>query len=128
MTPSTLIRARDFRNVLLSNSAFLIANTLAGSLFGFLFWVIVARTYTPAQVGVGAAYIAAIAFLTNLGEMGLGAAWIRFLPTMDERRGRFVNTSLMAAGASTLIVTLLFVIGIPIWSPELHVLLHSGSH
>jgi O-antigen/teichoic acid export membrane protein len=127
MNLSILTHGRHLRRALLSNSAFLIANTLAGSFFGFLFWIIVARVYTPAQVGIGAAYIAAITFLTNAGEMGLGTAWIRFLPGLRRERNSFVNSSLVAAAASTLIVTALFVAGIPIWSPVLGELLRSDG-
>ena len=115
---------RLFRNAhgpwrsLLVNSAVLIVNTLSGSFFGFLFWVVVARRYSPGQVGSGSAYVAAMTLLASLGEMGLGTTLIRFAPSMGDRRMEFINASLTTVAYSTIILTLVFVAGIPLWSPE----------
>ena len=113
---------------LLVNSAFLIVNTLCGSLFGFLFWVVVARRYSTAQVGAGSAYIAAMTLLASLGEIGLGTTLIRFAPSMGDRRVKFINASLTTVACSTTILTLVFVAGIPLWSPETRHLTDSNLH
>jgi O-antigen/teichoic acid export membrane protein len=113
---------------LFSSAAFLIANTATGSLFGFLFWFLAARLYSPAEVGIGAAYISAVTFLTNLGEMGLGTALIRFAPRMEGQRVAFINTTLVVVAGSTLLAATVFAIGTPLWSPELEELRHSTAH
>ena len=115
------------RQVLL-NSAFLIGNTLTGSFLGFAFWVLVARRYSPVEVGSGSAYIAAMTLLASLSEMGMGTTLIRFAPSMGSERVGFVNASLTAVAGTTLMVTLAFVVGIPIWSPELSTLTHSSLY
>ncbi|MCA9928193.1 MAG: lipopolysaccharide biosynthesis protein [Anaerolineales bacterium] len=107
--------------VLFVNTSFMIANTLAGSAFGFLFWMVVTRFYDVAQVGTGVAYIAAITLLANLSEMGLGIALIRFAPTIDQQN-KFINTNMTAVAFSTLIITGLFLAGTAVWSPELQAL------
>jgi len=120
--------ARESWGPLFVNSAFLIMNTLAGSFLGFLFWVLTTRRYSPAQVGSGSAYIAAMTLLVSLSEMGLGTVLIRFTPSMRSNQADFVNASLTTVASSTLLTTLVFVIGIPIWSPEMNTLTHSRLH
>ena len=111
---------------LLLNSLFLIANTVAGSCFGFLFWLVAARRYTPSEVGLGAAYISSLTFLATLAELGLGTALIRFAPAMGGRRAAFINSALASVAASSLGAAALFALGTPIWSPELGELGHPG--
>ena len=93
---------------------FLIANTLAGSFFGFLFWVVAARVYTTEQVGLGAPYISAVTLLATLGEYGTGTALIRFAPRMGARQVAFVNSSLTATAILAAIVAVAFGVGTPI--------------
>jgi O-antigen/teichoic acid export membrane protein len=113
---------------LITNSAFLIATTLAGSCFGFLFWLAAAHCYTPEQVGVGAACISAVALLSALGEGGLSTALIRFAPGMGSRQVTFINSALIAAAACTLTLSGAFALGTPVWAPELGRLASSGSY
>jgi O-antigen/teichoic acid export membrane protein len=81
----------------LSNALFIIANTLAGSGLGFVFWFIVARKLLPSEVGVTAALLSALALVGNLSEMGLGITIIRFLSTLREP-SKFLNTAATAVG------------------------------
>lgn len=104
---------------LVMNSAFLIANTLAGSCFGFLFWLIVARSHQQEQVGLAAASISALTLLTMLGELGLGTALIRFAPSLGTRRDGLINSALAATSLCTLGLAALFAVVAPRVSPEL---------
>lgn len=113
---------------LLTNAAFLMANTFVGSLFGFLFWLIAARTLSTLEVGIGAAFVSAVTVITSLGELGLGTALIRFAPRMGERQGRFINSALTLSGVVTLLVALLFALGAVAWSPALLSTLDSPAH
>lgn len=124
----SISRLRLGKGSLLTNSMFLIANTLAGSGFGFLFWFLAARLYPPAQLGVGAAYISAVTFLASFGEMGLGTAIIRFAPRLGADQADFINSALSAAALCTLIGAVVFVAGAPLWSPDLDQLRRSGAH
>jgi O-antigen/teichoic acid export membrane protein len=116
----------DLWRPLFANSAFLILNTLAGSFLGFLFWVLTTHRYSPAQVGSGSVYIAAMTLLASLGDMGLGIALIRFVPSMGSRKVDFVNASITMVASSTFILTLVFVVCIPIWSPGMSTLTRSS--
>ncbi len=127
MQHSFMIKFYNLRNSLLMNSAFLITNTLSISIAGFLFWILATQQLEPAQIGVGAAYITAITLLSNFGEMGLGITLIRFLPTMTQQT-TFVNTTVLTVLASTLILALVFVAGVPLWAPELDELVTSAFY
>ena len=100
------------------NSGFLVINTLGGSLFGYIFWIIASRLYSTSELGIGVAFISAIAILANLGDMGLGISYIRFGPTMQEKGSQFLNSIILTVISSTLLFTLLFSVLIPLFMPE----------
>jgi O-antigen/teichoic acid export membrane protein len=119
------LKAQD--RTILVNSSFLMGTTVMGSLLGFVFWAAASRLYTPAEFGLGTAYISALLFLSNVGDMGLGTALIRFLPSLGTRRNLFINSSIITIAAVTLILTVVFTIGVSLWSPILTGFVHSGA-
>ncbi len=72
--------ARYRSDSLLRNSLFLVATTIVNSSFGYLFWVAVARLFSPRTVGLGSAIIAATTIVTLLAQVGVGATLIQVLP------------------------------------------------
>ena len=52
---------RLFHIPLYSNALYLMITSAASALLGFIFWIIVARFYTPEDVGLASAAMAAIA-------------------------------------------------------------------
>jgi O-antigen/teichoic acid export membrane protein len=113
-------------NKVLVNGVFLIGNTILSSLFGFFFWVIGTRLLDKEAVGLGAAYISALTLLTSTGEMGLGTALIRFAPTSGENQNGLINSTLTGIAGCTALAVLVFLAGVPVWSPELSELAHPG--
>jgi O-antigen/teichoic acid export membrane protein len=111
--------ARQRSRSVTGNSLFLIGNTLTGSGFGFLFWLVAARNFSGTQVGVGAAYVSALTFLTTVAEMGLGTALIRFAPALGSRQVSFINSTLFATALSTLLIAGIFAHFSPFWVPDL---------
>jgi len=118
----------SLRGSLFLNSLFLILNTLAGSAFGFLFWGLAVRLCAPAQIGLGAAYITAVTLLSNLGDIGLGIALVRFASSMKDEKVTFINSGLVAVAGITLLLTVGFVAIAPMWSSEFGTLTRSGFH
>ena len=100
------------------NSLFLIANTVLVTGLGFFFWMVVARFYTPYEVGVGSAIISAVYFLALLGTLGLDVAIIRFLPK-TQKPVELINACLTLTGIVTLIIGGIFLAGLDLWSPKL---------
>lgn len=91
------------------NAWLLTANSAAGALFGFLFWLVVARIATPAAVGAGAALVSAATLAALLGKFGLDAALVRYASAFARpARARLL---LLAAAASAALASL-FAVGI----------------
>jgi O-antigen/teichoic acid export membrane protein len=106
------------RGPLYRNSFFLMANTVVTAGLGFFFWMVVARFYSEAEVGWGAAIISSISLLAILSVPGFGAALIRFLPKADKPRD-MINSCLTVSGAIAVALAVVFVAGLDIWSPAL---------
>lgn len=99
------------------NSLFLMGNTVIATGLGFVFWMVVARYYNEYEVGVSAAIISAVSFLSLIGGLGLDTALIRFLPS-SKTPSKLINSCLMVIGVASLIVSVIFVAGVNVFSPE----------
>jgi O-antigen/teichoic acid export membrane protein len=106
------------RMPLYTNAYYLIANMTASAVFGFVFWVIAARLYEPAEVGLASAAITAINLLAYLSSLGLGVGLIRFLPDSNNKV-KMINSSFTLSGLVALFVALVFLVSLPLWSPAL---------
>jgi O-antigen/teichoic acid export membrane protein len=106
------------KSPLYRNSLFLMTTTVARAGLGFLFWIIVARFYTEAEVGLGSAIVSAMTFLGTLSLMGLGATIIRFLPKAEKPR-EMINSCLTLSGLIAIAAAAVFIAGLDIWSPAL---------
>lgn len=60
------------RRPLHANSVYLIINFGVTAMLGLAFWAMVARLYTPKEVGLGSALRSAVALLSFLCSLGLG--------------------------------------------------------
>jgi O-antigen/teichoic acid export membrane protein len=104
---------------LYANASYLILNSVIGSLLGFVFWVIAAKFYTAADVGLAAAIIAAMMLLANLANLGFGFGLIRFLPEAKDKATPMINSSFTLAGLAALVFAIIFLAGLGFWSPTL---------
>jgi len=94
------------------------ANTIVMTGLGFFFWMVVARFYTEAEVGLGAAIISAMSFLAMLSRLGFGAALIRFLPKA-EKPVDIINSCFTLSGMVALTLAAIFMAGLNLWSPAI---------
>jgi len=92
---------------LLRNSGSLAATTGLTSVFGFVYWIIAAREFSPQAVGYGAAGVSAMTLLGTIGMFGLGTMLIGELPRRRERGG-LVTASLAASALGSLALGLGF--------------------
>lgn len=106
------------RTRLYTNAFYLIANTVATSLLGFFFWMVVARFYTQAEVGFSSAVLSAISLLTLLSLAGLDVTLVRFLPHADKPQ-RLINTCFTWSGLISLLIAGIFIAGLDLWSPAI---------
>jgi O-antigen/teichoic acid export membrane protein len=108
----------QIKSPLYRNSLFLMTSTVIRAGLGFIFWMLVARFYSEAEVGWGAAIISAISLLALLSVPGFQAALIRFLPKAEKPRD-MINSCLTISGIVALALSVIFIVGLDIWSPAL---------
>jgi O-antigen/teichoic acid export membrane protein len=106
------------KDTLYRNSIYLMLNTGIMAALGFVFWIIVARLYTPEQVGLGSALIAVISLITGLSMLGLDVALVRYLPT-SKQKNETINTVLTLTGIAALFISTVYLLGLSWWSPDL---------
>lgn len=110
---------QHLQDPLYKNAYYLMANSVVGALLGFVFWIVAARFYLPAEVGLAAALIAAMSLLATLSRLGMGFGLVRFLPAAGERSSQMINTCLTIGSLTSIVVGVIFLAGLQIWSPAL---------
>jgi O-antigen/teichoic acid export membrane protein len=103
---------------LFKNSYFLMATTVIGSILGFIFWILVARNYTPHDVGLATALISAANLLVAFSLLGFNFGILRFLPNEKDKQG-MINSCLTITFLFSILLSAIFISGIDIWSPAL---------
>jgi O-antigen/teichoic acid export membrane protein len=106
------------RSPFYKNSLFLISDYLVMALIGFFFWILVARFYSPVDVGYGSAAISAMSLLSMLSLIGLNFTLIRFLPGA-EKPVEMINSCLTLSGLISFVLAVIFLSGLDVWSPAL---------
>ena len=113
-------RLKSFLGIsLYANACYLIADTVVVAFLGFVFWMLAARLYSPAQVGLASAAIAVVTFLARISGLGFGYGVIRFLPGAGGRAGTLINSCFTIAALTSLAIVLIFFAGLNLWSPAL---------
>jgi O-antigen/teichoic acid export membrane protein len=83
-------------------------STTASAVLGILYWVVAARFYAAEVVGVNAAIISALIFLSGISQLNLTSVLLRFIPSAGRRTGQLIAGSY---GLSLLAAALLGLIG-----------------
>src|SRR5436309_11033844 len=79
--PRSRVNGCALRDVsLLRNSGYNMGTTIVSSLLGYLYWVLAARRYDAAEVGLAASLIAALTIASAASSIGLGATIVQSLP------------------------------------------------
>ncbi|MEA2592795.1 MAG: hypothetical protein QOD62_2626 [Actinomycetota bacterium] len=100
----------DWRDTLLRNGYALIINVGATSVLGLLYWVLAARLYSPAEVGVGNAAISLMQLLAGIGgQLTFAAALARFIPRAGGGSRRLAFFSYLLAGSAGVAVSLVYI-------------------
>ena len=94
----------------------LIVNTGLTSALGIIYWVVVARLFDSAEVGVNAAIISAIVFLAGLAQLNLRPMLGRFMPVAGVRSTRLASASYAASLLVAVVVGVVFLAGSSIWA------------
>jgi O-antigen/teichoic acid export membrane protein len=100
------VRLRQhLRDPLNGNVYALMLNTAVSSLLGIAYWALAARLYSPAELGVGAAMVSTMTFLSNLSQLNLNGALARFLPASAGQGSRLVGWAYAVTGLASLVLS-----------------------
>jgi len=108
------------RDPLLKNSFFIMLTSITSAGFGFVFWMLAAKLYSPQDVGTATALISSMGLLVLLSRFGLDASIIRFFPGAD--KSRIFSTSALITTFFAVIFGAVFITGVDVFSLELHLL------
>lgn len=100
------------------NAAYLLMSTVAGAFLGSIFWLLVARLYSPSDIGLASALVSASLLLSHIASLGLGYGLIRFLPGSKDK-AQLLNAIFTLVAVTSVIASLIFLAGLPWWSPKL---------
>lgn len=130
---SLLVRARAAAesHSLLRNSAWIMATTGVNSLLGYVFWIVVARTYHADDVGLASALIAAMSLLAAVVNLGTSAALVQRLPrlTDDAEWSRTTTASIVTGTVAGLVLALVAaLLVLPAVTDRLDVVADDGAY
>src|SRR5205085_6098065 len=101
------------------NAYALIFSSVVGSGLGMFYWVIAANYYTTEIVGLNAAAISAMTFLSGVSRLNLDSALFRFIPQAGPATGRLVMYTYVISQVLAAIIGIIFLLGLGIWAPAL---------
>ncbi len=107
------------KDSLYGNSIYLILSTAIMAVLGFFTWILIAKFFTPHQVGLATTLISITSLIANLSLMGLNVGMIRYLPT-SARKNERINTTFIIVIITSVIASLIYLAGIDIFSPKLN--------
>lgn len=99
------------------NSFYILLTLVTSAIIGFIFWIIAAKLYNQQEVGINTALISVVSLIAIISFLGLDQSIIRFFPVKD--RIKILTTSIIVITISTIIIGVIFILGIDWWSPEL---------
>lgn len=86
----------------------LIAGRMASMGLGFLAWLVAARLFAPAEVGLASGVVAAMMLCVQLAMVGVGSAVIALLPNHRVEPGRLLNPALTSVSVAAVVAAIIF--------------------
>lgn len=108
-------------NTLLMNAFYLMVSTFILGVSGFVFWVIVTKTFDASAVGVATTLLSVSGLLSLLGLAGFETTFIRFLPS-SARKNDYINTGLIVTAVGSAVLALGLGVALPFASPSLGIM------
>ncbi len=101
------------------NAYALMLNSIASSALGMGYWILAARNYSTATVGLNSAAISAMMFLAGVAQLNLTSAELRFIPGAGRATARFVGYAYLVSVGIAVVIGIAFIRGLSIWAPTL---------
>jgi O-antigen/teichoic acid export membrane protein len=121
-----LYRART--DSLLRNSVYIIATNAVTAIFGYIFWVVATRIYSPTDVGLGAALISVMTLAGSLATLGIDSTLVQLLPGSKSGRAwsLILNAGLITGLLSGVLAGIILVFVLPLLGPQFAPIEHSA--
>jgi O-antigen/teichoic acid export membrane protein len=97
----------------------LVLSSALSSGIGMLFWVLAARLFDPATVGVNATAVSAMTLLSTAAQLNLGNAMLRFVPVAGRGTRALVAGCYAVGVGAAAAAGAVFALGAPLWAPDL---------
>ncbi|MEM7337563.1 MAG: phosphotransferase [Actinomycetota bacterium] len=97
----------------------LVASTVVSAGLGFLFWIVAARQYSAADIGLAAAAITAMILISDFAHIGLRTGLVRYIPLVGGNAKDLLIRSYVLAAVVSAIAGGVFLLGLDIWAPAL---------
>ncbi len=106
---------------------YLIATEIVAGALGLAFWIIAARMFTDADIGIAAALISSATFLATLSTLGFNISLVRFIPEGKLPVIHLINTAVTIGSIVAVLLAIAFGGAALAWLPPLGVLGASPS-
>jgi O-antigen/teichoic acid export membrane protein len=97
----------------------LVLNSIVTAVLGLGFWLLAARLYSPAVIGVNSATISAMMLISGIAQLNLMSSLLRFVPTAGRQAGRMVVMSYAVGATLSALAATVFLMFVNTWSPAL---------
>ncbi|KAB2946255.1 lipopolysaccharide biosynthesis protein [Candidatus Methanoperedens sp. BLZ2] len=108
-----------YNDSLVKNFFYLMMTNLLNLILGFFFWIIVARYYSPDEVGTTSAILSSMSLISMISTLGFHTAFIFYLPRDRINANRIINSCITSSIVASLVFSFIFILGINIWAPVL---------
>jgi O-antigen/teichoic acid export membrane protein len=102
---------------LLRNAYALMAGSALTAVLGLGYWILAARRYPAEEVGRGSATIATMTWLSTIAVLNVPGSLTRYLPRAGRQAVRLVRSAYLLSGAIAGVASLVFLLGVGVWSP-----------
>lgn len=108
-----------YNDSILKNSVYLMMTSLCSIVFGFFFWVVATRYYTPSDVGIVSAVLSSIFLISMVSSIGMPNALLYYLPRYTNHVNRIINSCLTICILISTIISIIFILNVDIFAPQL---------
>lgn len=98
--------------------ALLLSGVISAGL-GMVYWILAARIYPAATVGLTSAAVSAMMLLSGMAQMSMNSALLRFIPRTGAATGKFIAVCYAVSIGVALVAGLIYRAGITYWTPAL---------
>jgi len=117
----------EVKGSLYRNAIFIMLSSVIGSGLGFFFWFFASFVYKKEDIGSAIALFQTLGFLATLALFGQNFGLVRYLPETEDKT-TIVNTALSITGVACLLLSIVFLIGIPLWASNLDFVLRNPQY